>query len=119
MERARTESRHRMPFSGDRMRKVRKAKRIKQAQLAGLIRTTQKMISQYERGIYQPNASTLDAIANALDCSLDYLFARTDELELGLSRDEREIIAALRSGRVKVVPNIVNQTILNDPINRQ
>lgn len=115
------ERRRGMPFDGERMKKVRKARRITQKKLAAILQSAPKMISQYEHGIYQPNASTLDAIANALDCSLDFLFKRTDEVKnVVLSSDEIELLeAGRRIGYDKALANLMSQTMSNRPIGNE
>jgi transcriptional regulator with XRE-family HTH domain len=41
------------------------------------------LIYEWERRGKQPLAETLEAIADALDCSVDYLLGRTDKIERG------------------------------------
>ena len=63
---------------GERLRKLRKIKRMTQTELAELVGTSYVMISQYELGKRNPKQETLDKIASALNCTVDYLRGITD-----------------------------------------
>jgi transcriptional regulator with XRE-family HTH domain len=63
-----------------RIKKVRQAKGWTQEQLAEKIGISQKQVSAYERGTYNPSTEVLLKLAEALDVSLDYLvFERNDQ----------------------------------------
>lgn len=58
---------------GDRLRAARRAKRLSLRDLAGRLGLSASLISQVETGRARPSVSTLYAIANELDVSLDEL----------------------------------------------
>lgn len=76
---------------------------ISQEQLAQQIGTSQKQISKYETGKNSPTADVLDALADALNTTVDYLLGRTDtperplRSEMDLDEIEKEVIRILRS----------------------
>ena len=67
---------------GDRLRAARRTKRLSLRDLAGRLGLSASLISQVETGRARPSVSTLYAIANELDVSLDELLfndaARSD-----------------------------------------
>ena len=60
----------------DRIRKIRKQKGITQIELGNRIGVSQQVITNYERGIREPNIETLLKIAGALDISLETLIGK-------------------------------------------
>jgi transcriptional regulator with XRE-family HTH domain len=68
------------------LRELRQKRGMKQAEIAGLMGTTDKNWSSYERGITEPNIATLVKIAKIFGISVDTLigadthkFRHTDE----------------------------------------
>ena len=59
---------------GDRLRKIRKEKKITQLQLSEMISISRASIAQYENDIYQPSIETIELIANALNIDVSELF---------------------------------------------
>lgn len=78
---------------------------MSQEELAHLIGSSQKQISKYETGTNSPTADVLNALADALDTTADYLLGRADNPEKplrgssDLSEIEREAVKILRSKR--------------------
>lgn len=58
---------------GDRIRELRKGKKMTQRELAALSDMAENTIRQYELHLRQPKVEQLKNIANSLGCSLDYL----------------------------------------------
>ncbi len=58
---------------GDKLRKLRNEKSIKQKELGEFLQLSQKAISNYERNIRQPDNETLKKIANFFSVSTDFL----------------------------------------------
>lgn len=54
---------------GERLRIIRKNKRIKQCDLAKKIGIAQAQLSRFERGLHVPTITTLEWICKALDVS--------------------------------------------------
>jgi len=58
---------------GQRVTLVRREKKLTQAQLGSAIGTTGDMVGKYERDAIKPSIEVAAKIADALDCTLDYL----------------------------------------------
>ncbi len=63
---------------GQRLKELRKAKKITQQELGDIIHVSKVSISGYETGNRSPDSTTLNAIADYFGVSLDYLQGRTD-----------------------------------------
>ncbi len=62
----------------NRIKELRKARGLSQAELAEKINVHQTLISQLERGTVVPSGATLIDLANCLHVSTDYLLGRDD-----------------------------------------
>lgn len=62
-----------MSFS-EKISQYRKAKNMKQDELAEILGVTPQAVSKWETGASMPDVSILPALAKALDCSIDSLF---------------------------------------------
>ena len=67
-----------MSFSPERLALLLKQKNITQKKLAQLTDVTEAVVSKYMKGNCNPKASALISIANALDCTVDYLLGLSD-----------------------------------------
>lgn len=65
-----------------RLRELRKASSLTQDQLAQYIGVTKQAISQYERGMRQPEYETLEMLGDFFNVDLDYLIGRSDKTTL-------------------------------------
>lgn len=76
---------------------------LSQEELALQIGSSQKQVSKYETGKNNPTSDVLDALADVLNTTSDYLLGRTDNPERPLRNEqdldeiEREAIEILRS----------------------
>lgn len=90
-------------FDGKRVLQRRKQLGISQEDLALLVGVSQHQISKYERNANNPRADILEALADALQTTTDYLLQRTDVPERPLRGEgdlddlEREILRIIRS----------------------
>lgn len=97
-----------MVYFSERLRELRKAKGLTQAQVAELVGGTKMMISSYESGTRYPPYATLIKISNLYGVSTDYLLGinknRTINVD-GLSDEQlllvQQLINALRSQTIK------------------
>ncbi|WP_312637174.1 helix-turn-helix transcriptional regulator [Oscillibacter sp.] len=55
---------------------IREQKGISQAALADMVQVNQTAVSQWERGTAYPSCDKLPALADALGCTIDFLFGR-------------------------------------------
>lgn len=60
-----------------RLKSLREEKNIKQVELAKSLKMTSATLSQYEKGIREPNNETLIKLAEYFDVSVDYLLGLT------------------------------------------
>jgi transcriptional regulator with XRE-family HTH domain len=65
-----------VPFRPDRVKDLRDAKGWSQDQLAKRARLSRPMITKSEKGKNSPRSEALDQLAQALDCTTDYLLGR-------------------------------------------
>lgn len=70
-----------MPFRSDRLKHLREAKGWSKEQLAERAALSRPMITKSERGKNSPRSETLDHLAQALDCTTDYLLGRGPDYE--------------------------------------
>ena len=59
---------------GERLKRLRKERRMKQSELAAASGIAPNQISNYERGICDPGAFALECLADVLGVSMDYLW---------------------------------------------
>ena len=77
-----------MPFDPERLKEMRQRKGITQRELAELCGITDVQLSRYETGKMEPALSNLEAIADQLRVSVDFLLRRTDEPHKNYSDDQ-------------------------------
>lgn len=97
-----------MPFRSDRLRLSREKKNITQRELAQLCGFTEFQVSRYETGKHEPAISTLEAMAQQLNVSTDYLLGLSHDpqgifSETSLSEDEQQLIDEYRKSGWKGV----------------
>lgn len=66
---------------GTRLKNLRKNKNISQEDFANKIGVTRSSVGNYETNRNMPTADVLDKIADVLDCSLDYLLGKSDNIQ--------------------------------------
>lgn len=62
-----------------RLKLLRQEKRLSQIELSKVILVGNKTISDYERGVSNPDFETLQKIASFFNVSTDYLLGKTDD----------------------------------------
>jgi len=63
---------------GQRIRNLRKEKKMTQQELANKLNLAKSTISQYENNVNEPDNDTIRKIADVFDVSVDYLLGRSD-----------------------------------------
>ena len=63
---------------GERLREIRVERNMKQQTLADAVNIALRTYQHYEKGDREPSLSTLIALADALDVSVDELLGRTE-----------------------------------------
>ena len=88
---------------GDRIRDLRKAKRITQIEMARLLSTTKQTISKYENGIVTNIPSDrIEALAKILETTPEYILGWEEEKPItytydGLSENQKKLIDFART----------------------
>ena len=67
---------------GDRIRELRKARKLNQDELAELALLNRVTVAKYEAGRVEPGAQALSRLADALEVSVDELLGRSEEDEV-------------------------------------
>jgi len=70
-----------VPFRPDRLKSLRDAKGLSQEQLGKIAGLCHSVIAKSEKGTNQPRSEALDKLAQALDCTIDYLHGRGPEYD--------------------------------------
>ena len=63
---------------GDRLKNERNRKKITLETMATDLKTTKATLSRYENNLREPKVDFVKQIADYFQCSIDYLFGRTD-----------------------------------------
>ena len=66
------------PFA-EKIKAIRKERKLTQKQMAELLSTSERNYQYYESGAREPNLETFLDIADTLDVSSDYLLGRSDD----------------------------------------
>ena len=61
----------------NRVRELREEKKLKQVELALQLNISQATLSNWERGIHDPDNESLLALSQIFECSLDYLLGKS------------------------------------------
>lgn len=80
----------------NRLKELRKAKHMGQAELASQLHTTQQSISQYETGTRSMDVETVGKICAILGCTSDYLLGWSDIPVLDISTEEWKLVEGYR-----------------------
>ncbi|MDE5943451.1 MAG: helix-turn-helix domain-containing protein [Clostridia bacterium] len=80
-----------------RIKQLRNEANLSQRALAAKINCSQKSVDLWEKGITEPKADIIVALANVFECTCDYLLEREDDLGSvnvmrELSESEKEIL---------------------------
>ena len=76
----------------ERMRELRKQKRLSQQELADLVGLHQSHIGLYERGASRPTADALKRLADALGVTGDYLLSGSSDEVAKAKLEDREFL---------------------------
>jgi len=69
-----------MPTFGERLKSLRREKKLKQADLAEMLGVSERTIRYYEFNEREPDLSGLHSLADFFEVSIDYLTGRSDDL---------------------------------------
>lgn len=80
---------------GERLIKLRKARKLTQQQVADKLHISRGTYAQYEIDRRVPEYSTLEKMADFFEVSIDFLVGRSDEPKKDLSEDAKNLLRAL------------------------
>lgn len=93
---------------GLQLKKLRKSRRLTQAQVASGVNCSTATYSRYENGTRQPSIEMLTRLAEYFGVSMDYLFGKAPPTESALSEYEKELIRAVRTAPTEVQDDILD-----------
>ncbi len=81
----------------NRIKSLRLEHDMSQRALAAAVKCSQKSVDYWEKGLSEPTAGFICALADCFACSADYLLGREDDfgvvrIEGGLTEDERKLL---------------------------
>lgn len=88
---------------GEKIKELRKNKKISQEQLGNAVGVSKMAISYFEKGKKAPSRETLEKIADYFDVTTDYLLGRSEDPELNeeedkiVSEEGKNILALIES----------------------
>ena len=85
-----------MSHFAERLRELRKEKGLNQSQLAEAIHTTFGTVSIWERGVREPEMSTLKKLCDFFDVSLPYMWGESDDRHEPLSTENHDHISGYK-----------------------
>lgn len=97
-----------MYIRGERIKRRREQLGLSQEELAARVGTSQKQISQYERGMVEPSTATVYLLSRELEVSTDWLFGLSDHMNPEAGELELEVIRLLLSQPVEQRTKILN-----------
>lgn len=102
-----------MQYKPDRIALRRAVLGLSQTQLAEKIKVSHQQMSKYERGLTMPSAATLVALADALECSADYLLGRVQQPEIGgdFSVVEKNLVLQFRAKSEELSASLLDKEL--------
>lgn len=98
-----------------RLKELRRAKKIRQSEVAEAINCSQAVYSRYENGERTPSPDTIKALANFFGVTVDYLLGVDTTIPVALVTDTTGSMQAVPDMRVAVTgPDGMTQTILHE-----
>ena len=98
-----------------RLKELRKAKKVRQSEVAEAINCSQAVYSRYENGERTPSPDTIKALANFFGVTVDYLLGVDTTIPVALVTDTSGSMQAVPDMRVAVTgPDGMTQTILHE-----
>lgn len=88
---------------GERIRSLRKEKKMTQQDLADHLKLAKSTISQYENNINEPDNDTTNRIADFFNVTVDYLLGRTNNPERALSEETRDFVDSLELSDAEIL----------------
>ena len=77
----------------ERLKELRKSRKLSQGDIANVLGVTRQAVSQYETGVRKPDYEMMEVLADYFNVDMDYLLGRTDKtttLAVPTNRQESE-----------------------------
>lgn len=100
-----------MHMLGERLKKIRKGKKITQDEIAGFLGVKRQTYSAYERGVSVPDSLTLKKLADYFEVSTDFFFQTSDE-NPPLAQNAQEKKLLLLARRAERIPNAQRERLI-------
>ena len=106
----------------ERLKNLRKSKKIKQSELAKILNVGRSTVSMWETGMNVPSIDVADKIADLFNVSVDYLLGRTDNpsyedkdfnIQDFLPEDVKEKLSALETSPTPEYLEKVGEFLIN------
>jgi len=97
---------------GDRLKKIRKSKKITQDEIAGFLGVKRQTYSAYERGVSVPDSLTLKKLADYFEVSTDFFFHSSGE-NPPLAQNAQEQKLLLLARKAERIPNAQRELLIN------
>ena len=96
---------------GERLKKIRKDKKITQDEIAGFLGVKRQTYSAYERGVSVPDSLTLKKLADYFEVSTDFFFQNSeDKPPIAQNIQERRLLLLAR--KAERIPNAQRERII-------
>lgn len=92
----------------DKLKELRKSRRLTQDEVAAGLHCSRETISRYENGIRQPAPETLKRLADFYGVSVDYLYGQVPPRESDLSEYEIALLTAFRKNPRSVQDDVID-----------
>ena len=90
----------------NRIKELRLAKGMKQAELAVLLSCAPTAVSKYELGQLDVSSATICRLCDIFGCTADYLLGRSDRPDPELTPEEEQLLAAFANATPEIRRNV-------------
>lgn len=104
-----------MPKFAERLKTLRTAKKLSQADFAKQIKLSKSSVNMYERGEREPGLETLERIADYFNVDMDYLLGKSDVVNKNRWSSESSVINLIPMPEMRKIP-LVGTIACGEPI---
>lgn len=80
----------------NRLKELREIRKMKQLELASLLKVTRQAVSRYENGDRDMSPETIAQVCRIFNCTADYLLGLSTQMRPQISDEDAEILAAYK-----------------------
>lgn len=100
---------------GDRINHLRRNKNMTQEQLGLVLNVSPQAVSKWEKGDTLPDISLITSLADVFDCTTDFLFGRSNNLQSLLPQIRVELRKNTQEQKINFLGEVIAATSFNDP----